>query len=258
MILTKNHTPKYIIIIKKINSEEILIEFDKDTTWNDLINKLSESIKDYDLVIHDNDNNKPIEELIITHYSFNFDSKIINYPNILNIIKNPIYWSAIRNKTPIKDSDVKYIYNNLYLNSKSDSEVSENKSYQIKNMDIDIMEQIFGKITLWNTSEITTMYKFFANSTFNKNISYWDVSKVKNMSEMFSYAKNFNQPIGNWDISSVTNMSEMFDNARNFNQPIDNWDTSSVTDMSGMFSYATNFNQPINNWNTSSVIYMSE
>ena len=51
---------------------------------------------------------------------------------------------------------------------------------------------------------------------------------------MFGYS-SFNQDISNWDVSSVTYMSSMFDNAQSFNQDISDWDISSVEDMDGMF-----------------------
>ena len=49
---------------------------------------------------------------------------------------------------------------------------------------------------------------FKNNSTFNQNISSWDVSSVTNMGSMFDGAEAFNQPIGDWDVSNVTDMEE--------------------------------------------------
>tara|TARA_B110000902_G_scaffold262352_1_gene339035 strand:- start:349 stop:2829 length:2481 start_codon:yes stop_codon:yes gene_type:complete len=108
-------------------------------------------------------------------------------------------------------------------------------------------------ITSWDVSNVTDMNEMFsyANS-FNQPIGYWDVSSVTNMNSMFLSASAFNQPIGDWDVSQVTDMTLMF-NEGSFNQPIDNWDVSNVTQMSGMFNGATAFNQPLNSWNTSNV-----
>ena len=104
-------------------------------------------------------------------------------------------------------------------------------------------------------SLITDMENLFNdNTTFNQDISTWDVSNVTNMSGLFYGATAFNQPIGNWDVSSVTDMSGLFYGAL-FNQDISSWDVSSVTDMSFMFG-GTSFNQIIDNWDVSSVTNM--
>jgi surface protein len=90
-------------------------------------------------------------------------------------------------------------------------------------------------------------------------IGTWDVSKVTNMSGLFSEADEFNENINNWDVSNVTDMSNMFDALGDtvFNQPLDLWNVSKVTNMSGMFSNARVFNQPLNSWNVSNVTNMS-
>jgi len=115
----------------------------------------------------------------------------------------------------------------------------------------------YGHISLWNTSNVTSMSKMFIGApNFNQDIGNWDTSKVTDMSKMFCESKKFNQDIGRWDTSNVTNMSYTFDYAKEFNQDIGNWDTSNVTDMHWMFLGANNFNQDIGGWNTSNVTDM--
>jgi len=89
---------------------------------------------------------------------------------------------------------------------------------------------------------------FKGATKFNQTIGNWDVSKVTDMSIMFSYATSFNQPLGNWDVSIVYDMFGMFWGATNFNQAIGNWNISKVTDMSHMFFEATNLNQDLCAW----------
>lgn len=105
------------------------------------------------------------------------------------------------------------------------------------------------------TSGITDMSQFFNGATtFNEDISSWDVSSVTSMNRMFLNATAFNQDIGNWDVGNVANMANMFNVAIAFNQDIGRWDTGSVTNMSWMFQgIGSSFNQDIGDWNTSAV-----
>ena len=76
-----------------------------------------------------------------------------------------------------------------------------------------------------------------------------DVSNVTNMQGMFKDSSSFNQNISGWDVSNVSdNMREMFQGASSFNQPIGNWDVSKATSMNGMFANASSFNQDLSQW----------
>ena len=106
-----------------------------------------------------------------------------------------------------------------------------------------------GDITGWNVSSVISMYGMFYNATsFNQPIGNWDVSSVTDMSSMFSSTSSFNQPIGNWKFPKVENMKFMFSYAESFNQPIGDWKFPNVTDMSGMFYGAKSFNQDLSEW----------
>ena len=97
-----------------------------------------------------------------------------------------------------------------------------------------------GNISTWNVSQVTDMNGMFAGATsFNQDIFSWDVSKVTNMAGMFSFSY-FNGNISSWDVSSVRNMAGMFYYS-SFNGNISSWDVSSVTDMQSMFG-AADFN----------------
>ena len=110
----------------------------------------------------------------------------------------------------------------------------------------------------WNPPALTYLWGTFSGATsFNGNISSWDVSNVSRTADLF-LGTAFNQDISSWNTSSVTNMSSMFYGATAFNQDISSWDTSSVTyGMSGMFYGATAFNQDISSWNVSNVTSMT-
>ena len=83
------------------------------------------------------------------------------------------------------------------------------------------------------------------SSSFNVDISAWDVSNANYMSSMFLGANNFNQNIENWDVSNVIDMSSMFLFANSFNMPLWNWEIENVANMDHMFHFASSFNQDL-------------
>ena len=70
---------------------------------------------------------------------------------------------------------------------------------------------------------------------------------------MFSKATSFNQDLSAWDVRNVTTMNQMFYSAQSFNQDLSAWDVSNVTDMRQMFFQMTDFNQDLSAWNVSNV-----
>ncbi len=107
-------------------------------------------------------------------------------------------------------------------------------------------------------SNITDIREFFAsNSSFNQNISAWNVSNITDMRRVFNNSSSFNQPLNSWNTTNVFAMGSMFDGATAFNQDLSAWDVSSVTDMSFMFIGATSFNQDLSAWDVSSVTDIS-
>ena len=121
---------------------------------------------------------------------------------------------------------------------------------------------IAGKIANGNvnlcTTLVTDMSELFKdNSSFNTDISFWDISKVTGMTDMFNGASSFNQDISSWDLSSMISLNYMFFNATSFNKDISNWDVSNVTYIHNLFNGATAFNQDIGSWDTSNVLGMA-
>ena len=166
----------------------------------------------------------------------------------------------------------------------------------------------YGKMSEWDTSNVTSMHWLFRNlhkfpikkltdtgseislvrikyyygdyykvnmpmndtSSFDEDISKWDVSNVTNMGGMFQGATSFNGDLSKWDTSNVKIMSTMFQHATSFNGDIntkvvtreDNtsytaWDVSKVTSMTQMFKEATSFSRDISKWDVSNVKNMS-
>jgi len=68
------------------------------------------------------------------------------------------------------------------------------------------------------------------------------------MVDMFYFATSFNSDISSWNVARVTNMAGMFSGASSFNSDISKWDVSSVKDMYSMFFVASSFNQNLCPW----------
>jgi len=154
-------------------------------------------------------------------------------------------------------TDLSYsFYNCINLTSNiSDTPLLQNVSLAY-NM-FDGATSFDGDLSNWDVSTFQDVSSMFRNaSSFNGNIQNWDVSNITDMNAMFSGATSFNQNIDGWEVSNVTNMGSMFQNATSFNQNLNSWDVSNVTFMDNMFSGATSFNGNISNWSVSRVTSM--
>ena len=89
-------------------------------------------------------------------------------------------------------------------------------------------------------------------STFDGDISAWDVSGVTDMSAMFSGADSFNGDLSAWDVSSVTDMNSMFRNADAFNQDLSGWCVPNITSAPTNFGNADT--DPV--WGTCPLFYI--
>ena len=108
-------------------------------------------------------------------------------------------------------------------------------------------------------SRVTDMERMFDGaSSFDGDLSDWDVSNVSDMSEMFWHASSFDGDVSDWDVSRVTDMYGMFASARSFDGDVSDWDVSRVTDMANMFNRALSFDGDISDWNVSRVTDMTD
>lgn len=120
------------------------------------------------------------------------------------------------------------------------------------------LESTFNEdISHWDVSSAVSMYGLFLFAeSFNQDLSYWDVSNVEDMISVFSGADRFNQDISGWDVSNATSMFGMFTGADDFNQDISGWDVSNVENMQSMFRKTESFNQDIGSWDVGNVTVM--
>ena len=108
------------------------------------------------------------------------------------------------------------------------------------------------------------MYNMFENaSSFNADLSSWDVSNVTDMRSMFRGASSFNSDISAWDVRSLENyweeytqeyirvMEAMFKDATSFNQDLSSWCVSQFNYAPPDFdTNATSWTEPRPVWGT--------
>ena len=91
-----------------------------------------------------------------------------------------------------------------------------------------------------------TMLKEWVSS--GKNLSTAVTSLVTNMDGLFKNNTTFNGNISCWDLSSVTCTKEMFAGATSFNKTLVPSGFESMIDMTNMFIFASSFNQDMSKW----------
>jgi surface protein len=117
-------------------------------------------------------------------------------------------------------------------------------------------------VSSWNVSNVKDMSNMFSgtSSLTNLDVSSWNVSNVKDMSNMFSGTSSLtNLDVSSWNVSNVKDMSNMFSGTSSLtNLDVSSWNVSNVKDMSNMFSGTSSLtNLDVSNWDVSSVTNMS-
>ena len=145
---------------------------------------------------------------------------------------------------------------NMVLHATDAPDLSSVKSTQYMFLNASSFD---GDLSTWDVSHVTNMAGMFWEArSFNGDLSGWDVSSVTDMYTMFYNARSFDGNISAWNVSSVTNMGDMFHGASSFDGDLSGWDVSSVTDMFAMFVGASSFNGDLSGWDVSSVTDMAD
>jgi len=100
----------------------------------------------------------------------------------------------------------------------------------------------------WNVTNVQHFGAMFDGTSFDQDISQWDVSRGTEFWGMFYNATSFDQDISQWDVSRGTIFDSMFYRATSFNQDIANWDVCQGTNFENMFNEATSFDQDLSQW----------
>lgn len=109
----------------------------------------------------------------------------------------------------------------------------------------------YGHVSTWDTGRVTNALSLFASSafsTFNGDISLWDMSNVTKMDSMFYRVVGFNQDISGWDVSKVESMTTMFDGATSFQCDISKWDVLSLKTVRQMFVRHRGYSHDLSDW----------
>ena len=185
-----------------------------------------------------------------------------NYNDILDFIANQLICKDATNilnqcvdlfgldiihtipKQIYKQLDARLLTNNLNTNLKLRKVVAEwnddSRKAFIK----------YGHISFWNVSKVRNMDYMFEYTTIQEPLNYWNVSNVVSMNSVF-YKSEYNMSLDKWNVSNVVEMKFMFSHSK-YNQPLNTWDVSNVDDMSYMF-YNSIYNHPLDKWDTSNV-----
>ena len=87
----------------------------------------------------------------------------------------------------------------------------------------------------WNVSRVTSLLGTFESCTsFDQDLSAWDVSNVEDFSFLFARSGFRGQGVAEWSTVSATNMSYTFFELPLFNADLSGWSTSRLVDMSYM------------------------
>ena len=117
-------------------------------------------------------------------------------------------------------------------------------------------EHLFrGNIAQWDVSNVQTFSYMFAQQTaFNRDLSRWKVSSALNMAGMFVGCSAFDQSLASWgpEVSKVRDMSQMFKDGFATTLGLSNWDVSSVEQKDYMFA-STAIQDDLSQWDVSSV-----
>ena len=169
--------------------------------------------------------------------------------NLLQFFRNIINIFPIKNMIILIITFLLFVYKLTDIVTNDDIFVPENR-YELEMMIQDDNIPL-GSIDIRNITDLSRLFYLYPRDNYS-GIEKWNVSHVKNMSEMFKNTAKFYGGISNWDVSNVENMEGMFYGAGIINADLSFWDISKVKNMQYMFAYTTLISkEKVNNWKVS-------
>ena len=102
----------------------------------------------------------------------------------------------------------------------------------------------------WDVSGVKNFTDLFLSCVdLNADVDTWNMGNATSTRQMFKQNEKFTGDLSSWNVSKVENASGMFWQCKQFNSDISGWDVSSMEDMQVMFSEATSFNRDLSKWN---------
>jgi hypothetical protein len=170
----------------------------------------------------------------------------------------PVRYTSVQNDN-INDTS-QYIFNDNIISNNNNRDITNDYIYNIYNIISTPISQSDGvsRVLDFGSKELIPndgrIYSILDSWFEDKegiediygNISEWEVSKVSDMSNLFSVKRNpkvidFNEDISNWDLSGLVDANAMFYGAEKFNQDINKWDLNKLKSAFDMFRGATDF-----------------
>jgi hypothetical protein len=74
---------------------------------------------------------------------------------------------------------------------------------------------------------------FAVASSFNGDLSKWNVAKGRNLAGMFTVASSFNGDLSKWDVAQGTDFADMFAGASSFNGDLSTWNVAKGSYVAG-------------------------
>lgn len=151
----------------------------------------------------------------------------------------------INEKLKIRKSKHEYIYFPTSCEELQDIIFDKMKNIKGKEREIYV-----GDIDISKVDSLRGCFSY-SDLQYINGLEYWDVSRFKNLSDIFGHCKNLvSLDLTGWDVSHTENFIGTFQFCDNLEtiEGIEDWDMSSAKNVNDMFGKCPKLNIDISNW----------